>query len=119
MFKKINLKCCNGEEKAFDFLANGATAYKYRQVFHEDLMLKLSKLQDFQNKAEGGDTLIIDKLAFVMNAQARKINTETINTKEFEDWLEMLESGELLAHADEIISLYIGNKISMSTAKKN
>lgn len=122
MYKEIRLKCSNGEEKAYKFLSSGATAYRYRQVFHEDLMLQLRRMTSFESEnanENNADSTVLDKLAFIMNAQAEGKDMKALNFDSFVDWAEDLESGELLTNAGEILNLYMGSKISQVTAKKN
>lgn len=122
MYKEITLKRSNGEEKVYKFLSSGATAYRYRQVFHEDLMLQLKHMSVFESgKSDdnNADSTVLDKLAFIMNAQAEGKNIKTLNFDSFVDWAEELESGELLRVLGEILNLYLGSKVSQITAKKD
>ena len=43
MYKEIDLDTQEGVKK-FGFLATGTTAYRYRQVFHKDLMVTLNNM---------------------------------------------------------------------------
>ena len=112
MYKEITLKCTNGEDKIFKFLASGTTIYRYQQIFHEDLMKKLQVMK------EDADYSIIDKLAYIMNAQAEGKDIKTLNLDTFYTWLEQFESYELLTHGEDIIKIYIGSKFSSSIPKK-
>ena len=112
MYKEINLRCVDGQEKTFKFLACGSTAYRYEQLFHEDLM---SKLQGMEANI---DYSIADKLAYVMNAQAEGKNMKTLNHDSFIEWLDQLESSEILAHMEEIVGLYLGSRLTHSIPKK-
>lgn len=44
MYKEISLNTQEGV-KPFRFLATGTTAYRYRQVFHQDLMVMLNNME--------------------------------------------------------------------------
>ena len=116
MFKQINLTTNDGEEKAFKFLATGTTAYRYRQVFQQDLMVQLSKMQAFQD--ETADSTIFEKLAFIMNAQAEGKNMNQLNFDSFLEWADQFAGAELITHAPEIVELYLGSKITKSIPKK-
>jgi len=119
MYKEIKLKCSSGEEKIYKFLSSGATAYRYRQVFHEDLMLQLSRMKSFEGTEDNNtDSTVFDKLAFIMNAQAEGKDIKTLNFDSFVEWIENLESGELILNAMAIMELYLGSKISQSESKK-
>ncbi len=112
MYKEIKLKTANGTEKTFPFLACGSTAYRYNQVFNEDLMTKLT------NAETDLDYSIGDKLAYIMNAQAEGKAMKTLNYDSFLDWLDQLDSAEIIMHIEEIVGLYLGSKITSSIPKK-
>ncbi len=112
MYKEITLKTINGEEKPFAFLACGSTAYRYNQVFHEDLMSKLTKMET------EADYSIADKLAYIMNSQAEGKDMKTLNYDSFLLWLDLLESSEILTHMEDIVGLYLGSKLTNSIPKK-
>ena len=119
MFRQINLTTNDGGEKPFKFLATGTTAYRYRQVFHQDLMVQLSKMKNFQDGDENSDSTIFEKLAFIMNAQAEGKNMNTLNFDSFLEWADQFAGMELITHAPEIIELYLGSKITTSIPKKD
>ena len=122
MYREINLTTINGEEKAFKFLATATTAYRYRQIFNQDLMAQLNKMQTLQNGGtpdESIDSTIFEKLAFIMNAQAEGKNMKTLNFDSFLEWADQFEAMELITHAPEIIELYLGSKITTSVPKKD
>ena len=122
MYKEIKLLTNDGEEKAFKFLSSGTTAYRYRQVFNQDLMVQLSKMKTFQDggaSEEMADSTIFDKLAFIMNAQAEGKDMKTLNFDSFLEWADEFPGMEILTHAPEIIELYLGTKITKSVPKKD
>ena len=45
MYKEIELETQEGK-KTFPFLATGTTAYRYKQCFHQDLMIALNNMED-------------------------------------------------------------------------
>ena len=112
MYKEIVLKRANGEERTYKFLACASTAYRYGQIFHEDLMTKLSNME------KEVDYTLADKLAYIMNAQAEGKAMKTLNYDSFIEWLDQLDSGELLANTEELITLYLGTKLTTSIPKK-
>ncbi len=120
MFTQINLITNDGGEKAFKFLATGTTAYRYRQVFNQDLMVQLNKMKTFQDGGDdNADSTIFEKLAFIMNAQAEGKNMKTLNFDSFLEWADQFAGMELITHAPEIIELYLGSKVTKSTPKKD
>ena len=122
MYKETNLTTNDGGEKAFKFLATGTTAYRYRQIFNQDLMVQLNKMKTFQDGGvsdETADSMIFEKLAFIMNAQAEGKNMNTLNFDSFLEWADQFSGMELITHALEIIELYLGSKITRSIPKKD
>ena len=122
MFKQITLTTNDGEDKAFKFLATGTTAYRYRQIFNQDLMVQLNKMRTFQDSGmldETADSTIFAKLAFIMNAQAEGKNMNTLNLDSFFVWADQFPGMEIPTHAPEIIELYLGSKETKSIPKKN
>lgn len=118
MYKEIELETVDGKKK-FGFAAIGSTAVRYRQVFHQDLMVQLNKLQNMDNeeKEDSVDTSVIDRLAYIMNMQAEKKDMGKLNFDTFIDWLDQFDGPELFTHMDEIVGLYIGNKAATSNPK--
>ena len=113
MYKEITLKQADGAEVPYKFLASGTTAYRYMQVFREDLMKKITSFE------KDNDYTIADKLAYIMNAQAEGKDMKTLNYDSFLEWLDKIESSEIFSHMEELISLYIGTKFTNSIAKKS
>ncbi len=116
MYKEIKLYTQDGE-KTFGFLATGSTAIRYRQVFHQDLMVLLNKLQKI-DETDDVDTGIVDKLAFIMNAQAEKKDMNTLSSDDFINWVDQFDGAELFKNMDKIVGLYLGNKFSGASPKK-
>ena len=74
-----------GRELAFT--ANAATPFRYKQLFHEDIL----QLLQSNSKAEENQVLLSDtitKLAYIMNAQAEKKDMNCISFDDFMTWLE-------------------------------
>ena len=71
MYQEISLRLTDGSEQKFPFLATGTTAYRFKQVFHQDLMILLNKMENSED--DQTDMTVGDKLAFIMNAQAEKM----------------------------------------------
>ena len=113
MYKEITLKQADGAEVPYKFLASGTTAYRYMQVFHEDLMKKITSFE------KDNDYTIADKLAYIMNAQAEGKDMKTLNFESFMIWADQFEAMELITHAPEIVELYLGSKVTKSIPKKD
>ena len=81
MYQEISLRLNDGSEQKFPFLATGTTAYRYKQVFHQDLMILLNKMENSED--DQTDMTVGDKLAFIMNAQAEKKDMNRLNVDAF------------------------------------
>lgn len=119
MFTKLNMIMADGEEKEFDFVSNGMTQYRYRQLTGRDLMKDVTKLiDDRQQLGNEADTSVSDKLAYIMNMSAIKADMNKINTDTFYEWIEQFDSSNALHIMGDIISAYFGTKKSTSEPKK-
>lgn len=121
MYKTLTLTLADGEtKKEFGFLAVGTTPYRYRQVFHSDLMKDISDLVNGRLEAIGdnADFMVTDRLAFIMNCQAEKMDMNCINFDMFIDWLEQFDAASMFNHLNDFINIYLGNKESTSNPKK-
>lgn len=118
MFKEFTLQTQDGE-KVFGFLATGTTAIRYRQVFGEDLLVMLNRMErEVQKDSADVDMGLGDRLAYIMNAQAEKKDMSTLSRDDFMAWADQFDGAELFLHMQDFISLYIGNRKTMSTPKK-
>lgn len=119
MFAKLNMIMADGEEKEFEFVSNGMTQYRYRQLTGRDLMKDVTKLiDDRQQLGNEADTSVSDKLAYIMNMSAIKADMNKINTDTFYEWIEQFDSSNALHIMGDIISAYFGTKKSTSEPKK-
>lgn len=116
MFKEITLRCTNGKEAPFGFLATGTTAFRYKQVFHQDLMILLNKMENDQD--DQTDMTVGEKLAFIMNAQAEGKEMNQLNVEKFLEWADQFDGAELFMHMQDFVALYLGSRKSTSKAKK-
>ena len=116
MYQEITLKTCGEGEKSFPFLATGTTAYRYKQVFHQDLMILLNKMENSED--DQTDMTVGDKLAFIMNAQAEKRDMNKLNEDAFLEWADQFDGAELFLHRQEFVTLYLGSRRTSSKPKK-
>lgn len=110
MYKVVNI---NGVD--VPMLANAATPYRIKQIFHIDI------IKAFMNAKEddGVDTAnIIPQLAYVMNCQANKVDMNTLNEESFYEWCEQFGAFDLIEHSEDIIDIYLNNQNGGSTSKK-
>lgn len=106
MFKTLNI-----EGKEVDFAANAATPFRYRQIFHKDLLSILGNEEKAQN--EGVEA--VTELAFVMAKQAEKCDMGKLNEEVFLEWLEDFGSMAFVNNAEEILNVYMESTESTAT----
>jgi hypothetical protein len=118
MYKEITLNSAEGTPISVPFMANAATAYRFKALFNKDLLLT------FQSAKQGDlyNVEFIEQLAFLMAMQAKAKNDEIDLTKINEEsmvlWLERFDGMELLNHAGDIMDVYLGNTRFSSKEKK-
>ena len=129
MISTLTLTMNDETSKAFNFLATGTTATRFRMIFGRDLMMSITpmtKLADVENNdevfqiaAECGLIDVVQQLGYVMNKQAEKADMNTEATiEDYLEWLDQFDSFTLLNHSLEIISVYLSNRSTTSTQKK-
>lgn len=116
MFKEITLKKTDGTEEVLSFISTGTTAYRFKQVFHQDLMILLNRMEN--DKDDQTDMTVGEKLAFIMNAQAEKKDINQLNVDKFLEWADQFDGAELFMHMQDFVSLYLGSRGTSSKAKK-
>ena len=98
-------------------VSNGATPYRFKQVFKRDLLKFFADAVD--GKVDDGDAAdIAQKLGYIMAMQAEKADMMKLNEETFYSWMEQFESSDLVAAAEEIIGIYTGNMSQTSIPKK-
>lgn len=112
MYKIVNIGT-----QAIPMLANGATPYRFKQVFHMDLLKFFSEVDNGKN-GNGEVAGVVEQLGFIMAAQAEKRDMNRIDISEFYEWLEAFEPTDLIRAGEEIMSVYASNIKQTSTAKK-
>lgn len=120
MFTKINMTLADGNQQEFEFVSNGLTQYRYRQIFGGDLVRDISKLTGSKQTDVGNDAdfTTIDKLAYIMNMSATKADMNKLNMNAFYEWIEQFDSSNSLQVMSNIIDAYFGTKKSTSEPKK-
>lgn len=98
MFKTLNI---DGRE--IEFSANAATPFRYRQIFHKDLLSILGNEEKAQN--EGVEA--VTELAFIMAKQAEKADMGKLNEEVFFEWLEGFGSMAFVNNAEDILNIYM------------
>ena len=98
MFKTLNI-----DGKEIEFSANAATPFRYRQIFHKDLLSILGNEEKAQN--EGVEA--VTELAFIMAKQAEKADMGKLNEEVFFEWLEGFGSMAFVNNAEDILNVYM------------
>ena len=112
MFGKVKVG-----NKEIEMVSNGATPYRFRQVFKRDLLKFFADAAG--GKVEDGDAAdVSQKLGYIMAMQAKKEDMNRLNEDSFITWLENFETNELVIAAEDIIAVYTGNTDQVSKAKK-
>lgn len=106
MFKTLNV---DGRE--IEFSANAATPFRYRQIFHKDLLSILGNEEKAQN--EGVEA--VTELAFVMAKQAEKADMGKLNEEMFFEWLEGFGSMAFVNAAEDILNVYMESTETTAT----
>ena len=109
----------DGNEQDFEFVSNGMTQYRYRQLTGRDLTKDATKLiNDKAGIADDADFSVSDKLAYIMNMSAVKADMSKINIDSFYEWIEQFDSSNSINIMGDIIGIYFGTKKSTSEPKK-
>lgn len=104
-------------EKDVEMRASAATAIRYRNVFHGDIMKELMALD-----AENIDMSVVEKIqqvGFIMAKAAESANMAALSTDDYLEWLEQFDQIDIMQAAKDIISVYIHQKESSSDLKKS
>ena len=108
MFKEIKIG-----DKDVSLLANGSTPIRYRQLFHKDIITKMNAGTNADDAVE-----MASELAFIMSKSAEKADMNTLNLDDYYEWLEQFETFDIVTASEAIFSVYVGQEVTTSTAKK-
>lgn len=100
-------------DKQVEMAANAASPFVYRNIFHEDFLLK--------SQEEKPDFEIFQKLAFVMSKQAETssfADLMKLKVDDYYEWLIQFEALDLLNAAPAISDLYMGQTKKLSVPKR-
>lgn len=61
----------------------------------------------------------LSQMAYIMHEQAAGADMSAVSLSGYIDWLDQYDTMSFLTHAMDFISLYLGNKETSSTAKKD
>lgn len=94
--------------------ATASTAYRYKQVFHGDLLTELAR-----KKPNTENLPIAQQLAFIMAKSAEGANMNALDINGYIDWLDNFEALDLAEALPAVIDLYTISTVPTSEAKKN
>lgn len=117
MYKVVNLLTTEGE-KEFPMLANGATAIRFRQVFHQDLMAGIAKFSKLNEDPDSVDFDLPAKMAYIMNAAAESQDMNKLSADGWMKWVEQFEGDTLWNAQDSFTEIYLVNQQVNSKGKK-
>lgn len=97
--------------------ASAATAIRYRNVFHGDIMKELMEMNPEKIDAEIIEK--IQKLAFIMAKSAERADMTALTEDDYIEWLDGFDSLDMMQAAKDIVTIYLGGKASQSELKKS
>lgn len=101
-------------EKDVEMVANAATVYRYKQIFHEDYFVRINAKDN-----DGFSNLeIFTRMGFVMAMQAEKKNMAKLNEENFFEWLEQFNPMDVNLAVDAIARLLNGSSEGTADPKK-
>lgn len=106
MYKKITV---DGNE--MELSANAATPFRFKQVFHRDLLAVFSN----EEKAQEEGVEVVTELAYIMNKQAMKADMAKLSFEDFIAWLEGFGPMAFVDAAEDIVAVYTDSTVSTST----
>lgn len=103
-------------EKEVQMRSSAATAIRYRNIFHGDIMKELMEINT--EKIDMAVIEKIQKLGFVMAKTAAGAKMAALTEDDYFEWLDQFDNMELMKAAKDIVMVYLGGKVSESELKK-
>lgn len=102
-----------------ELVANAASPYLYKQVFHEDYLLQSRKLATEKDPSVVDATAadIFIKLAYIMANQATSKDMSRLNYDGFITWLATFEPNDVLEAINDIADVWRGQEGTTSIPK--
>lgn len=124
MYKEVMIERADGKDEPTPLMANAATALRYKQIFHNDLLTLFANAETEKDGAKYYNIDFLPELTFVMAMQARAktdkgVKLDQLSLDNMIDWLEDYDSLAIENASREILSVYLKNTDSDSEAKKN
>lgn len=108
MYEKITI----GSQEV-EMVANAATAYKYKQVFNEDLLVFF-----MEEQGQADFVYVAEQLAFIMMKQAESNDFSHVSEDEYYTWLEQFDQFDFIRSGQQIINLFQKTQRATSKPKK-
>lgn len=120
MYSELDINKADGTVKRMGFKAVATTAYRYKNIFGKDLLTEITRIVDARtgNVEANADFSTLDRMAYIMNAQAEGKDLTVLNNDTFMQWLEEFDSCAFFNVFSDLISIYLGNKKSTAEPKK-
>lgn len=96
--------------------SSAATAIRYRNTFHEDIMKELIEMDPEKMDAKVIEK--IQKLGYIMVRSAERADMTTLTEDDYMNWLDQFDTIDIMRASKDILMLYLGNKLSSSELKK-
>lgn len=106
MFAKVEI-----DGKEVELVANAATPFRFKQVFHKDLL----QIVGNEKRAQEEGAEIVMELAYIMANAAKKADMNKLNEEMFIEWLEGFSPMAFMNAAGDIMDVYMGSSESTST----
>lgn len=96
--------------------ASAATAIRYRNIFHGDIMKELMEMNP--EKLDAAVIEKIQKLGFVMAKAAERADMNALTEEDYIEWIDGFDTLDIMKSAKDILVVYLGGKMSESELKK-
>ena len=106
MFKTLTVG-----EKELEFKATAATPFRFKTVFHKDLLQILGN----EEKAEKEGVETVTELAYIMTKQAEGADMSKLNEEDFFNWLDGFGAMDFINSAEDILNIYMESTVGTAT----
>lgn len=96
--------------------SSAATAIRYRNTFHDDIMKELMAMDPEKMDAKVIEK--IQKLGYIMARSAEHADMTALTEDDYLEWLEQFDTLDIMRASKDILMMYLGNKLSSSELKK-
>ena len=101
-------------EQPVKMCGNAATPIRFKQVFHQDLLMNFKGMT-----TDEFDTDMLKQLAYIMSAQAEGADFRALTFETFVEWMSQFEEMDFLEKVGEIINLWMKSSATSVKNRKN